>query len=140
MASHSLGTLLSSKVNQWTLLVGTIPIVFAISSGSTHGLPLDAHQRLELLITAAQSLFAVSILVNLGLTVVGATTLFVLFAVQFTASIVLPPDTNQVVIIAMSALYAVLAVGQLVRHRRETGTIARDGLVRPFSELAEKSP
>ena len=29
-----LGTLVSSKVNQWTLLVGTLPIVFAISSAS----------------------------------------------------------------------------------------------------------
>ena len=40
-AADSLGTLLSSKVNQWTLLVGTIPIVFAISAGTTDGLPLD---------------------------------------------------------------------------------------------------
>ena len=28
-----LGTLVSSKVNQWTLLVGTLPIVFALASG-----------------------------------------------------------------------------------------------------------
>ncbi len=27
-----LGTLVSSKVNQWTLLVGTLPIAFAIAS------------------------------------------------------------------------------------------------------------
>jgi cation:H+ antiporter len=54
-ASHSLGTLLSSKVNQWTLLVGTIPVVFALSATTTDGLPLDGHQRLEPLITAAQS-------------------------------------------------------------------------------------
>ena len=29
-----LGTLVSSKVNQWTLLVGTLPIAFAIASGA----------------------------------------------------------------------------------------------------------
>ncbi len=63
--ADSLGTLLSSKVNQWTLLVGTIPLVFALSAGTTDGLPLDDQQRLELLLTAAQSLFAVSILINL---------------------------------------------------------------------------
>ena len=34
-----LGTLVSSKVNQWTLLVGTLPIVFAIAAGGLHGLP-----------------------------------------------------------------------------------------------------
>jgi hypothetical protein len=34
--SAGLGTLVSSKVNQWTLLVGTLRIVFAIASGGTH--------------------------------------------------------------------------------------------------------
>ncbi|MDQ4133614.1 MAG: sodium:proton exchanger, partial [Actinomycetota bacterium] len=37
-----LGTLVSSKVNQWTLLVGTLPVVFAVASGSLHGLPILA--------------------------------------------------------------------------------------------------
>src|SRR4029077_13612965 len=50
-----LGALVSSKVNQWTLLVGTLPIVFAIASSSTHGLPIDSIQREELFVTAAQS-------------------------------------------------------------------------------------
>src|SRR5207237_3528032 len=39
-----LGTLVSSKVNQWTLLVGTLPIAFAITSHRWHGLPIaSAH-------------------------------------------------------------------------------------------------
>src|SRR6185436_2466930 len=78
-ASHALGTLLSSKVNQWTLLVGTIPIVFAVSSASLHGLPLSEHQRYELLLTAAQSLFAVSLLANLRLSLWGSAALLTLF-------------------------------------------------------------
>ncbi|MGQ0772881.1 MAG: sodium:proton exchanger [Pseudonocardiales bacterium] len=135
-ASHALGTLLSSKVNQWTLLVGTIPIVFAISATTTDGLPLDTNQRFELLITAAQSLFAVSILVNLGMTVSGAVTLFVLFSVQFLASITLSAEANRLVIIVMSVLYGVLAVGQFVRRRRDTRRVVRAGLVTPFHELA----
>ena len=53
-----LGTLVSSKVNQWTLLVGTLPIVFAVASGSLQGLPVEPRQREELLLTAAQSVFA----------------------------------------------------------------------------------
>ena len=58
------GALVSSKVNQWTLLVGTLPIVFAISSQSLHGLPIDAVQRDEIWVTAAQSAFAVAVLAN----------------------------------------------------------------------------
>ena len=37
--NNALGTLVSSKVNQWMLLVGTLPIAFAIASASNHGLP-----------------------------------------------------------------------------------------------------
>src|SRR5258708_39463878 len=68
-ADAGLGTLVSSKVTQWTLLVGTLPIVFAISSGGLHGLPIDAVQREELFVTAAQSAFAVAVLANRRITV-----------------------------------------------------------------------
>lgn len=136
-ASDSLGTLLSSKVNQWTLLVGTIPIVFAFASGSVHGLPLDAQQRFELLLTAAQSLFAVSLLITLSLTTRGAVALFVLFAIQFVASLTLPIEVDRVVVVALSALYVLLSATLLVRNRRALVRTTRDGLVTPFDELAE---
>ncbi|MGH3566877.1 MAG: sodium:proton exchanger [Pseudonocardia sp.] len=134
-ASDALGTLLSSKVNQWTLLVGTIPLVFALSAGTTDGLPLDAQQRFELLITAAQSLFAVSLLINLGLTLRSAGALFALFAVQFTSSITMPAEIDRIVIIVVSGVYGVLAIAMLVRYRRDVLRTARDGLVTPFDTL-----
>ncbi|HYZ35298.1 MAG TPA: sodium:proton exchanger [Pseudonocardiaceae bacterium] len=137
-ASNSLGALLSSKVNQWTLLVGTIPVVFAVAATTSDGLPLDTQQRFELLLTAAQSVFAVSILVNLGLTVWGALTLLVLFAAQVVTSFLLPTETDQLVIIILSALYAVLATGQFLRRRHDTTRLVREGLVTPFPELADK--
>ncbi|MGH3899045.1 MAG: sodium:proton exchanger [Pseudonocardiaceae bacterium] len=135
MASNSLGTLLSSKVNQWTLLVGTIPVVFALSAGTTDGLPIDTQQRFELLLTAAQSLFAVAILVNLSLTIYGAVALLSLFSMQFVASITASPAVNEIVIIVLSAVYIALAIGQLIRRRRQTVQVIRDGLVTPFSAL-----
>ncbi|OZM81961.1 sodium:proton exchanger [Pseudonocardia sp. MH-G8] len=136
-ASDSLGTLLSSKVNQWTLLVGTIPIVFALASRSAHGLPLDAQQRFELLLTAAQSLFAVSLLITLTLTAWGAVALFVLFTIQFLASILLPTEVDRVIVIVLSALYVLLSAGLLLRGRRAFARTVRDGLVTPFDQLAE---
>ncbi len=33
-ASAGLGALISSKINQWTILVGVLPLVFALSAGS----------------------------------------------------------------------------------------------------------
>jgi cation:H+ antiporter len=137
-ASDSLGTLLSSKVNQWTLLVGTIPIVFAVAGSTTDGLPIDSEQRLELLLTAAQSLFAVTLLLDLSLTVSGAVALLSLFSVQFVASIVAPADVNRWTIIVLSGVYAVLAVVQLVRRRQRTRQLFADGMVTPFSRLQEQ--
>jgi cation:H+ antiporter len=87
-AGPALKALISSKVNQWTLLVGTLPLVFSISSGTVRRFVLDAPpytepiQHHELLLTAAQSLFAVSVLMNLKMSRHEGVLLFVLFAVQ----------------------------------------------------------
>ncbi len=78
-----LGTLVSSKVNQWTLLVGTLPIVFAIAAGGFHGLPIDSVQREELFLTAAQSVFAVAVIANLSMSLREAVMVFSLFWAQF---------------------------------------------------------
>ncbi len=134
-ASDSLGTLLSSKVNQWTLLVGTIPVVFALAGSTTDGLPIDSEQRLELLLTAAQSLFAVTLLLDLTLTVSGAVALLSLFSVQFVVSIIAPPDVNRWTIIALSLIYGALALGQLLRRRQRMQQLFADGLVTPFPKL-----
>ncbi len=63
--SIGIGALISSKVNQWTLLVGAIPITYALSLGAFKGLPLDERQTEELLLTSAQSLFAVIVISDL---------------------------------------------------------------------------
>lgn len=78
----SMGALLSSKVNQWTLLIGMLPIVYAISAGSIHGMHMDGRQVEEMFLTAAQSLFAVAVLANLSFSLVEALVIFVLFSTQ----------------------------------------------------------
>lgn len=59
-----LGTLVSSKVNQWTLLIGMLPLAFCVSGGHVAAMPLDGRQTEEILLTIAQSLLAVVILAN----------------------------------------------------------------------------
>lgn len=78
----SMGALLSSKVNQWTLLIGMLPVVFAISAGRLGPMEMDQRQIEEMFLTAAQSLFAVAILANLSFSLVEATVVFVLFSTQ----------------------------------------------------------
>lgn len=82
-ADAALAALVSSKVNQWTLLIGCLPIAFAASSGSINPLPTDQRQTEEILLTAAQSLLAVVLLINLRMTMWEAGILLVLFFAQF---------------------------------------------------------
>ncbi|MGH8878307.1 MAG: hypothetical protein ACRD0P_13330 [Stackebrandtia sp.] len=65
--------------------------------------------------------------------------LLALFSGQFVVSITAPPAVNQMVIIVLSAVYIALAIGQLVRRRRQTVQLIRDGLVTPFHAL-ERAP
>jgi cation:H+ antiporter len=133
-----LGTLVSSKVNQWTLLVGTLPIAFAISSSSTHGLPIIDRQREELLLTAAQSIFAVAVLLNLSLSVREAGFLFTLFWAQFLAGAIVPEDYHDTELLIFSGIYLVLAAQQIIAKRRVVPVLLKDGFRTPYTELAEE--
>lgn len=85
----ALASLLSSKLNQWTLLVGMIPGVYGVAAGSfAQPIPMGAFQMHELLLTAAQSLLAVGLLASLRLSVRGAALLLALFTVQFLAPLI----------------------------------------------------
>jgi cation:H+ antiporter len=134
-----LGTLVSSKVNQWTLLVGTLPIAFAIAAGGAHGLPIDAHQREELFITAAQSAFAVAILANLSMSVREAGVVLFLFLFQFVAGAVGPESIHGPVRIITGIIYLVAAAGLIVRNRRQLAVLVKDGLRTPYARLQEES-
>jgi cation:H+ antiporter len=134
-ASDSLGTLLSSKVNQWTLLVGSLPIVFGLSALTTDGLPLDTEQRYELLITAAQSLFAVALLIDKKLTFRGAWALLALFLVQFLVSVFGSAQANRITIIVLTGVYLLAAVARLVQRRRDVAEVFKDGMVRRLDEV-----
>lgn len=81
-ARASLTTLISSKVNQWTLLIGMLPLVYNISAGHAGSMVLDARQCEEIFLTSAQSLFAIVIISNLSFSVTEALILLVLFASQ----------------------------------------------------------
>ncbi|QQS45330.1 MAG: sodium:calcium antiporter [Acidobacteriota bacterium] len=80
--STGIGALISSKVNQWTLLVGAIPLVYAISAGILGPMDLDHRQKEELLLTSAQSLFAAVVISDFRFSLKEAIMLIVLFITQ----------------------------------------------------------
>lgn len=106
----SIGTLVSSKVNQWTLLIGMLPVVYMLSAGQILPMRMDNRQAEEILLTAAQSLFAVAVLANLSFSLTEATLLFVLFSTQL-----LIPDPRFRYF--YSFLYIILTMGLFVIHK-----------------------
>ena len=86
-APTALMNIASSNINQWTLLVAMLPVVFSMSVGHVASFPLDNEQRGELLLTIAQSAAGLACLLNMEFAWWEAALLFVLFALQF----VLPP-------------------------------------------------
>ena len=133
--SEALTAVVSSKINQWTLLVGTLPLVFAIASGSLSGLPVETAQREELLLTAAQTVFAVALLVNLTISLREAFALFGLFWAQFILGAVVPPSAKGLELMVLSAIYLLLGVWLLFRKRGDFRHLLRDGFRTPYSEL-----
>ena len=119
-AAVGMGALISSKVNQWTLLIGTLPLAFMLSSGDwglTQGLPLDNRQREEILLTAAQSAFAIAVFINLRMGRGEALALFVLFATQLFI-------TNETARVIYAFLYMILCIILLVWHWRDAKATA----------------
>lgn len=117
-AEGGMTLLISSKVNQWTLLVGSLPVAFSVSGTTLSPLEMDARQAEEVFLTAGQSLFAVAVLTSLSFGFWEAVLIFVLFTTQ----LVVP---NPEVRIGFGALYIVLALAWLFGERRELPRLAR---------------
>jgi cation:H+ antiporter len=85
-APMALMNMVSSNINQWTLLAAMLPIVYSISRGAPSAIPFDDQQELELLMTLGQSLVGMLFLVNMKLTWWEACSLFGLWFIQFVFS------------------------------------------------------
>lgn len=87
-AEGGLTTMISDKINQWTLLVGMLPLAMSVGAGAMTSMPLDARQHEEFFLTAAQSLFGVALLLRLRFSLVSAIALAALFSVQLVVAFI----------------------------------------------------
>jgi cation:H+ antiporter len=101
-----LQALVSSKVNQWTLLLGSIPIVYSISSGGPHDFQLDARQTEELLLTSAQSILAVILVLDRKLGLLDSIILLGLYVTQFA----FPSPSSRIIFAYIYLVLAVIAI------------------------------
>jgi cation:H+ antiporter len=111
--------LISSKVNQWTLLIGSLPLAYSISGGTVlEPLDFDTRQSDEIFLTAGQSLFAVAILLSLSMGRWEAIGLAALFATQFVF-------TDGTIRVGYGVMYCILALIIFVRDTPHYGPFFR---------------
>lgn len=131
-ASTGLAALVSSKVNQWTLLIGGLPVAYSIArwvSGDVEApqpsaMHLSSRQVAELLLTSAQSLFGIAVLSDLRFSIREAVALFALFALQW----VVPGGNLARYAFVGLYLVLVLVIGFRTRARqREFARLLRPG-------------
>ncbi|RKD98250.1 sodium:calcium antiporter [Halopiger aswanensis] len=115
--------LISSKLNQWTLLIGTLVVVHSLALGRYGVLAFDFKQSAEIWLTAAQSFFAISLLIRFEISVKEAVALLGLFLSQvllefaIIREFVTLPFTSTDVLLAYSAIYIVLGLALFARRR-----------------------
>ena len=142
-AGLALGSLVSSKLNQWTLLVGMIPLVYSISYSTadhTHDtnfiqtvMPLAPMQMHELLLTAAQSAFAIALIAGLVAGKREAFALLILFMAQFLSpfydkmlpSYIPNATPHDTVLITFSVIYIIFTIILVVMHPKRYVTIVK---------------
>jgi len=114
-APLALMNLVSSNINQWTVLAAMIPLVFGYSHWHHHGtwtaFHFDRAQQLELVLTLLQTGLGVLLLATLEFGAPAAGLLFLLWLVQF-----LLPDWRGAVAWAYGAWMAVLVILFLTRR------------------------
>ncbi|WP_338741910.1 sodium:calcium antiporter [Haloplanus salilacus] len=126
--------LISSKLNQWTLLIGTLVVVHSIALGQYGALPFDQKQSAEIWLTAAQSFFAIGLLVNFEISVREALVLLVLFLSQVFSEFLLIrevlvlPISDYELLLAFTGIYLVLGVSLFVSRRAALGSILQQSI------------
>jgi len=124
-------TLISSKLNQWTLLIGTLVVVYSIAPGEYGALPFDQKQAGEMWLTAAQSFFAIAILVDFRITVWESLTLLTLFLSQvlleflLIRNIAVVPLSSYSLLLVFGGVYIALGCALFVLRRDEVVFLVR---------------
>lgn len=115
-APMALMNIVSSNINQWTILAAMIPLVYGFSHlhhfGTWSDFHFDDSQRIEILLTLLQTLLGVLLLANMEFDWLDAGALLVLWLVQF-----LVPHLREEVSAAYGVWILVL-VGQFVAGKK----------------------
>ncbi len=112
-APLALMNMISSNINQWTILVAMIPIVYSLSVGRVSAIHFDSHQKVEIFLTMAQSALGMILLANMEFRWYEALGLFSLWFVQF----IMPHIREEIIWVYLFWLYVELILAFLGKRK-----------------------
>jgi cation:H+ antiporter len=111
-APMALMNMVSSNINQWTMLAAMIPVVFNLSLGRFEAIQFDRMHEIELALTIAQSALGGMLLLDMAFGLKEALGIFVLWAVQFAFASVREP------VLVMYCVWIVFELGHIFLRGR----------------------
>lgn len=112
-APMALMNMVSSNINQWTMLAAMIPVVVAFSAGHLQPIPLDHDHKVELALTIAQSALGICLLANMSFAWHEAVLIFSLWLAQF-----LVPSLREEVAVLYGVWVAFEVIAWLMSYRK----------------------
>ena len=111
-ARMSLMNVVSSNINQWTMLTAMLPVVYSISFGTPTPIHFDQLQTTELWLTYGQAVIGLIFLVNMELAWWEATVLAVLFLIPFVSK------STEVFVTYLYFVWAGIEIVRMIIQRR----------------------
>ncbi len=133
-AGMGVNMLISSKVNQWTLLIASIPIAFIAGGGIIEGIASSSVQRAEVFITAAQSAFGVMLIIDRRLTARAGFALLSLFLVQLITQFFFQEDNTPRIVFGI--IYLAITALMATQHWRSIMPTLREAFRSPAAAAA----
>ena len=142
-ARTGFGALISSKVNQWTLARRNPAHRFLHLLGDPPRSASGTVQRVELMVTAAQSVFAVAIVASRSVSTKEAWVMLSLFIFQLLESGLtelghISEEASAQARIGVGIVFLLAAVWVLRKDVRTLSRVVKDGLRTPWDQLVEE--
>ena len=128
-AGMGVNMLISSKVNQWTLLIASVPIAYIAGGGALSGITSSDTQVAEIFITAAQSVFGVMLIIDRQLTARAGFALLGVFLAQLISQFFF--QENNLIRWIFGVIYLGCAAAMLPSHWRLFPPTLREAFQRP---------
>lgn len=128
-AGMGVNMLISSKVNQWTLLIASVPVAYIVGGGALSGITSSGTQGAEIFITAAQSVFGVMLIIDRQLTARAGFALLSIFLAQLITQFFF--QEQNVIRWIFGIIYLGMAAVMLPSHWRYFPPALREAFRRP---------